>query len=176
MARRFRRRSSGGARKRVLLWVNIPFTITFTKTAGGGVLLTPEDWEAQFTGDGNERCTLLAIRGCAAWSQTVVGTNGVPVYWGIFVQDKNAATVPTWTVAGMADVDWLFTDCHGTQATAVSTTSAGDTIRGRELEIKARRRMSSRDSIWIAGQHSPTDVLAPATNLYGIARFLISRS
>jgi len=167
---RFRR----GPRKRAI-WVNIPFgAVAFTETVGTQGLLLPEDWEAQFAGSSNETAVLRAVVGELCWSQTTVGTAGGVGYWGIYIADKDATVPPTFSVAGMADSDWLRVGARITSssvtATLVQTLHEGT----QAIDIRAKRKLKSRDTVWIAAQFG-TDAAAPAGSLSGILRFLVAR-
>jgi len=158
-------------RKRAI-WVNIPFVFTFTETAGNQVLLVPEDWEAQFTGLSMEKATLRAVRGVLWWHQTVAGTLATAAaFWGIYKTDITNTTPPTWTVTGMGTQDWLHTDSFCIQGTLSGTNAA---IQRREIEIKSKRKLSSKDSIFICGQIG-ADAASPSVNVGGILRFLVAR-
>jgi len=161
-------------RKRAI-WVNIPFgNVAFTESVGNQLLLTPEDWEAQFAGAANETAVLRAVVGQIVWSQTVVGTAGGNGFWGIYIADKDSTVPPTFSTAGMGDYDWLRV---GTRLTSSSVTATlVQTLREgtEEIFIRAKRRLKSRDAIYIAAQFG-TDAASPAGVLGGILRFLVAR-
>jgi len=171
----FRRRMTvrrTGTRKRAI-WVNIPFgSIAFTETVGTQLLVVPEDWEAQFSGASNETAVLRAVVGDLGIEQTTVGTTGGNGFFGIYIADKDATVPPTFSVAGMADSDWLHVGAFGTASTLVTQTSAS--LSHRAIQIRAKRRLKSRDAIYVAAQYG-TDAAAPAGVLYGMLRFLIAR-
>lgn len=157
-------------RKRAI-WVNIPFTMTFSETAGNQLLVTPEDWEAQFTALSMERATLRAVRGVLYWHQTVAGTLGSPAFWGIYVTDIANTVAPVWTVTGLGTQDWLHTDCFCVQGTLSGTNAA---TQRRDISIKSKRKLSSKSAIYIGGQIG-ADAATPAATVGGILRFLIAR-
>jgi len=172
-----RKRFSFGARgprlRKKAVWINIPFgNVAFTETVGSQVLVLPEDWEAQFSGQANETAVLRAIVGDIGVLQTVVGTTGGNGFFGIYINDKDATVPPTFSVAGMADADWLHTGAFGTASTLVTQTSAS--LSHRPVAFRAKRRLKSRDAIYIAAQFG-TDAASPAGTLYGLLRFLIAR-
>lgn len=164
------RRVVRGVRKRAI-WVNVPFTFSFSETAGNQVLVVPEDWEAQFTGLSMERAVLRGIRGVLHWHQTAAGTLGTPCFWGIYHTDITNTAAPTWTVTGMGTQDWLHTDSWIIQGTLSGTTAA---IQRRDIEIKAKRKLTSKSSIFICGQIA-ADAATPTAVVGGILRFLIAR-
>jgi len=169
-----RTRRSLALRKKAI-WVNVPFgSVAFTETVGTQLLVAPEDWEAQFGGNANETCSLRAIVGELVWSQTVVGTAGGNGFWGIYIADKDATVAPTFSVAGMADVDWLRTGSRKTSATVTASAIEQTVVGTQAIQVKARRRLKSRDSIYIAAQFG-TDAASPAGVLSGLLRFLIAR-
>jgi hypothetical protein len=172
----FRSRSRGFARPRVArkraLWVNIPFVFSFSETAGNQLLLSPEDWEAQFTALGMEKATLRAVRGVLWWHQTVAGTLATSAgFWGIYKTDITNTAAPVWTVTGMGTQDWLHTDSWCIQGTLSGTTAA---LQRRDIKIVTKRKLSSKDAIYICGQIG-ADAASPAANVGGILRFLIAR-
>jgi len=159
------------ARKRAI-WVNIPFITQFTETAGNGLLLSPEDWEAQFTALGMEHATLRAVRGVVWWHQTAAGTLATSAaYWGIYRTAIADTAAPVWTVTGLGTKDWLHTDSFCVQGTLSGTNAA---IQRREMNIKTKRKLSSQDAIYICGQIG-ADAASPTASVGGILRFLVAR-
>ena len=172
----WKRRVTGVSRfRKKAIWVNVPFgNVAFTEAVGNQVLVVPEDWEAQFGGNANETCSLRAIVGELNWVQTVVGTAGGNAFWGIYISDKDATVVPTFAVAGMADVDWLRTGARSTTASVTASVLQSTVLGVQPIMIKARRKLKSRDSIYIAAQFG-ADAASPAGVLGGLLRFLIAR-
>jgi len=171
----YRRGFAGGSRRKKAIWVNVPFgAVSFTESVGNQVLLVPEDWEAQFTGLANESATLRAVVGEIILMQTVVGTAGGNAFWGIYRTDSNATVVPTFSTSGMSEVDWLTTGVRGTSATVTASVLQSSNQFTIPIRIKAKRKLSSRDSLYIAAQYG-TDAAAPAGVLSGLLRFLIAR-
>jgi len=164
------RRVVRAPRKRAI-WVNIPFTVDFSETAGNQLLLTPEDWEAQFTALGMERATLRAVRGVLFWHQTTAGTLGTPSYWGIYKTDITNTVAPVFTVTGMGTQDWLHTDVWCIQGTLAGTVAA---IQRRDMNLVTKRKLTSKDAIYIVGQIA-ADAASPTARVGGILRFLIAR-
>jgi len=162
-----------GPRKRAI-WVNIPFaSVAFSESVGTQGLVVPEDWEAQFAGSSNETAVLRAVVGQITWSQTAVGTAGGTGYWGIYINDKDATVAPTFSVAGMADADWLHVGARAISG-SVTATLVASIQSHQEVAIRAKRRLKSRDTIWIAAQFG-ADAASPTGTLGGLLRFLISR-
>jgi len=167
--KRFARRPA--TRKRAI-WVNIPFLFTFSETAGNQLLLTPEDWEAQFTGLSMEKATLRAIRGVLWWHQTAAGTLATSsAFWGIYKTDITNTAAPVWTVTGLGTQDWLKTDAFCIQGTLSGTNAS---MQRQEIEINTKRKLSSKDAIYICGQIG-ADAASPAATVGGILRFLVAR-
>lgn len=168
-----RRRGTRRPRKKAI-WVNIPFgSVAFSETAGSQLLLTPEDWEAQFSGTGNETAVLRAIVGEITWQQLAVGTAGTTAFWCIYVNDKDATVVPTFTVADLGDIDILRVGAIGTSNSVTNSLSA-TALSGIKIDIRAKRRLKSRDAIRIVAQFG-ADAATPTGVLGGILRFLIAR-
>lgn len=173
MRRRFTR--SSGKRKRAI-WVNVPFSgVAFTETVGSQVLMVPEDWEAQFSGNAAEKCVLRAVRGEITWQQTSVGTAGTTGFWGLYVSGtaESGTAMTAWTQAGMSKVDWLRTGAFGISTSV--TTSLTSALQARlPIDVKAKRRLTSRDSITICAGFA-SDAASPGGVLGGILRFLVAR-
>jgi len=158
-------------RKRAI-WINIPFVFSFSETAGNQLLLSPEDWEAQFTALGMEKATLRAIRGVLWWHQTAAGTLATSAaFWGIYKTDITNTAAPVWTVTGLGTQDWLHTDSFCVQGTLSGTTAA---LQRVEMRIVTKRKLDSKSAIYICGQIG-TDAATPTANVGGILRFLVAR-
>jgi len=168
------RRPIRGTRKRAI-WVNIPFgAVAFTESVGNQLLLTAEDWEAQFAGAANETAVLRAVVGQLTWSQTVVGTAGGNAFWGIYIADKDSTVPPTFSTAGMGDYDWLRVGSRITSSSVTATLVQTLREGTEDIHIKAKRRLKSRDAVYIAAQFG-SDAASPAGVLGGILRFLVAR-
>jgi len=164
----------GGVRKKAI-WVNIPFgAVAFTETLGNQLLLTGEDWEAQFTGLANESAVLRAIVGELQLVQTTVGTLGTTLFYGLYRQDNNATVVPAFTTSGMSEVDWLRVGVFPTAASVTATANQASKLFTVPVDIRAKRRITSRDGIFFCAQYG-ADVAAPAGIAGGLLRFLIAR-
>jgi len=160
-----------GVRKRAI-WINIPFNFTFSETAGNQLLVSPEDWEAQFTALGMEKALLRAVRGVICWHQTAAGTLATSVtFWGIYCTDITNTAAPVWTVTGMGTQDWLHTDAFFTQGTLSGTNAA---IQRRDINVKSKRKLTSKTAIYICGQIG-ADAATPTAQVGGILRFLVAR-
>ena len=172
----FRSRSRAprrGARKKAV-WVNIPFgAVAFTESVGSQLLLTPEDWEAQFGGNDNETAVLRAIVGTLTIQQTVIGTIGTTGFWMLYINDKDATVVPNFTVADLGDIDILRTGAFGTSGALVGATE-GQPSNSIPITVKAKRRLKSRDAVRLALQYG-ADAAAPAGVAGGLLRFLVAR-
>jgi len=170
----FRRRTNvrRAPRKRAI-WVNIPFgNMAFTESVGQQLLLTPEDWEASFTGLSNEQATLRAVVGEICYSQSAIGTVGGNWFWGIYIAGANETAIPVFTTSGMSEVDWLRTGAGITSIATLST--AIPAFRNIPIEIKAKRKLSSRSSIYLCAQYG-ADAASPSGVLGGLLRFLVAR-
>ena len=168
-------RVRGPAARKRAIWINVPFgAVSFTETANTQQLLVPEDWESQYAGNGNEVATLRAIVGEIIVMQTTVGTAGGNAFWGMYIADKDATVLPSFSVAGMADVDWLRTGVRGTSATVTASVLQASNQFTVPIAVKAKRRLKSRDAIYICAQYG-TDAAAPAGVLSGLLRFLVAR-
>jgi len=169
--RRTTRRIVRAPRKRAI-WINIPFLFSFSETAGNQLLVSPEDWEAQFTGLSMEKATLRAVRGVLWWQQTTGGTLATSsAFWGIYRTDITNTVAPTWTVTGMGTQDWLYTDAFCIQGTVTGTNTA---MQRQQMDIKSKRKLDSKTALYICGQIG-ADAASPAVTVGGILRFLVAR-
>jgi len=155
------------------VWVNIPFgNVAFTESVGNQVLLVPEDWEASFTGLSIESAVLRACVGQITISQSAIGTVGGNWFWGIYIAGANETAVPTFTTSGMSEVQWLWTGAGITSIAVLSTALPAFSVR--DVAIKAKRKLTSRDSVYICAQFG-ADAVSPAAILGGLLRFYVAR-
>jgi len=171
----FRRRTvrRTGARKRAI-WVNIPFGgVNFSETAGKQLLLVPEDWEASFTGLANEHAVLRAVVGEICLVQTVIGTLGGNMFWGIYAAGIDKAT-PVFTTTGMSDVSWLRTGVRPAAGSVTATANQATSLFTQCIDIKAKRKLDTNTQISLVAQYG-SDAASPAGMLSGILRFLVAR-
>ena len=136
-------------------------------------MLLPGDWEAQFTGNANERATLRAIVGEISIVQTVAGTNGGAFFWGLYAAGTGAAA-PAFTTGGMGGYDWLHVGCRSTTSVATSVALNFSLNYVDEIRIKAKRKLTSNTEISIAAQFS-ADPATPSGFASGLLRFLVAR-
>jgi len=162
-------------RKRAV-WINIPFGgVAFTESVGNQDLLVPEDWEASFTGLTQERAVLRAIVGDIHMKQTVAGTSGGNMMWGIYLAGANEAAVPTFTTTGMSEVVWLTTGSLETSSVITDTAAAAtNTHTVLKINVKAKRKLDTRTKISLAAQFA-ADAASPAGIASGLLRFLVAR-
>lgn len=169
--RAFVRRARGPAR-RSAFWVNVPFIMAFTETAGNQLVLTPEDWEATFSALQFEKALLRAVRGVLWWHQTAAGTLATSsAFWGLYKTSIADTAAPVWTVTGMGTKDWLKTDAFCIQGTLSGTNAS---IQRQEIDIKTKRKLDSNTAIYCCGQIG-ADAASPSASVGGVLRFLISR-
>lgn len=171
LARRFRLRARSGRSARAI-WINIPFTFTASETAAMQLLVAPEDWESQFSGLANEKATLRAVRGELGFAQLTTATVGTPFFFGLCALDSDATVAPNFTVAGMSDADWITTGCIAAQGSA---SSANNLLALRQVEVKAKRRLTSRTAIYITAQFGADATNNPTLTVTGLLRFLVAR-
>jgi len=173
----FRSRSRGGFRRaprKRAIWVNIPFgDVAFTEVVGAQLLLTAEDWEAQFGGNANETAVLRRIVGTIVVNQTVAGTAGEVGFLMIYISDKDATVVPSFTTSDLGDIDIMHVDAYRTASSVTDSLTAG-ALHRYVIDIKAKRRLKSRDAIRLCLQFA-ADAASPAGKAGGILRFLVAR-
>jgi len=167
-------RRTQSTRKRAV-WINIPFgNVAFTESVGNQVLLVPEDWEASFTGLSIESATLRAIVGQITIQQTVVGTAGGNLFWGIYMNGANETAVPVFTTAGMSEVIWLRTGTRPTSSSVTAAASQSSWSNVEPVSVLAKRKLTSALQISICAQYG-ADAASPAGVIGGLLRFLVAR-
>jgi len=172
-SRMSRRRFTRGPRKRAV-WVNIPFGgVNYTESVGAQLLLTPEDWEASFTGLTNEHAVLRAVVGQVCFTQTTAGTAGGNLFWGIYLAGIDKA-IPVFTTVGMSDVSWLTTGVRATSSVVTNTMIMGLETWVSKISIKAKRKLDTNSQITICAQYG-SDAASPAGVMSGLLRFLVAR-
>jgi len=172
--RSFRFARSASTRKRAV-WINIPFGgVAFTESVGNQDLLVPEDWEASFTGLTQERAVLRAIVGELCIQQTVVGTAGGNMFWGIYMAGANETAVPVFTTSGMSEVVWLTTGARAASASVTASVLQSTQLGIQPVSVKAKRKLDTRTKISICAQYG-ADAASPAGVLSGLLRFLVAR-
>jgi len=178
MATRSRTRFSRGrgTRKRAV-WVNIPFgNLGYSETANALILLTPEDWEASFTGLTNESATLRAIVGQIHIVQNTAGTRGGDMFWGIYMHGASDITVPTFSTSGMSEYTWLRTGSRAVSSVITDGLQMSQIYCAvEEINIKARRKLTSAVNISICAQFGADPGAAPTGIIGGLLRFLVAR-
>jgi len=170
---RSRTRRGGGARvaRKRPIWVNVPGALSFTETAGTQAIMVPEDWEVAFSGNANEQAVLRTIQGNLSYSQATTATQGVQGFAGLYIADKNATVAPTFSTTGMDDVDWLHVWNFAPQATV---SSANNPMQKWDVDIRAKRRLKSRDTVYLVAQFGADGVANPSATLGFMLRLLVS--
>jgi len=160
-------------RKRAI-WINIPFGgVNYSEVAGEQLLLLPEDWEGQFTGLANERAVLRAVVGEVIFAQTVAGTIGGNLFWGLYLSGLGATT-PVFTTTGMSTVSWLRVGCRATASSVTSSVTTTTHMGTEEIRVKAKRKLDSSLKISLVAQYG-ADAASPAGIMSGCLRFLVAR-
>ena len=174
MATRFRRSFRRAAPRKRAIWVNIPFGgVNFSEVAGEQLLLLPEDWEASFTGLSNERAVLRAVVGQVCFTQTVAGTAGNNLFWGLYMSGLGATT-PVFTTTGMSEVSWLTTGVRAVTSVVTNTQIMVLGDYAQQVQVKAKRKLDSSLKISLVAQYG-ADAASPAGVMSGLLRFLVAR-
>jgi len=156
------------------IWVNIPFGgVNYSETVGRQLLLLPEDWEATFTGLANEHAVLRAMVGQVCFTQTVAGTAGGNLFWGIYLAGIDKA-VPVFTTTGMSDVSWLTTGVRATSSVVTNAITIGADNFQTKLDIRTKRKLDTNSQISICAQYG-ADAATPAGIMSGLVRFYVAR-
>ena len=118
---------------------------------------------------------LRAIVGEIVLQQTTVGTAGGNYFWGIYIAGaKRDGSVTSFTTSAMSEVDWLRVGARGTTGSITSSVLQSTMLSSQPIEIRAKRKLKSRDQISICAQFA-NDAATPAGVLSGILRFLVAR-
>jgi len=158
-------------RNRDLIWVTTIVQAAVAETGGGldiGDLVLPGDWS---TTVGFDRATLMGVRGALGLSQTATGTatDAPGMYLAMYVTDQltPANQMDPFNAADYSGFDTLYTD-----VIAGVGTLTGVAFRGMQINIKARRKLTSAQEVRLAAS-VPTDTATPRFNALGIFRCLL---
>jgi len=166
---RFRR----SARKsKDLIWVTTICQAASLETGASGLdivdLVIPGDWSLSA---GFDRATLMGIRGWFALAQTASGTSSEApgALYAIYLCEQltPANQMDPINAVDYANFDVIYTD----GIAGVGTISAAG-MRGHQLDIKARRKLTSATEIRLAVS-IPTDTATPRFNAIGVFRCLL---
>ena len=156
-------------RSRDLIWITtiVQASVLESTPTDVALLVIPADWVSN---TGFDRATLLGMRGWFVAYQATAGTSADATggYGAIYMCDEGvtANSMDPSTAGEYADFDVLFTfGC-------AFATTAGAPIRPEQLEVKARRKMTSASSIRMAVAVD-ADTAAPRMNVNGVIRSLI---
>jgi len=161
----------GARRKGDLVWVTtvIAASILEATPTDIGLLVIPSDWGDQA---GFDRCTLMGIRGWLGFSQQAAATaaDATGCYLAIYVTDASVAanSMDPSTATEYQDFDTIFTDGMSLTQT---TGTAGFQV-SRQLDIKARRKLTSASSVRVA-LTVDGDTATPRVNVNGVVRSLL---
>ena len=171
MVARRRGRRSFSRKKGDLIWITtvVAASILETTVVDYGLLVIPSDWGSQ---TGFDRATLMGIRGWLAYSQQAAAKAGDAsgFYTAIYVTDASVAVnnMDPSTATEYQDFDTIWTD--GLSLT--TTTGTAGPMLGRQLDIKAKRKLTSASSVRISG-FVDTDTATPRVNVNGVIRSLL---
>jgi len=168
--RGFARRSSR-AKNGDLIWVTtiIQASLLESTPTDIGLLVIPADWSLS---GGFDRATLMGMRGWIGWSQQAAATaaDASGAYWAIYVTDQAVAanSMDPASATEYSDFDTIFSD--GISLTQ-TTGTAGPQV-ARQLEVKARRKLTSASSVRLAASVD-SDTATPRVNFNGVIRSLL---
>jgi len=168
-ARRFRRATK---RHRDLIWVTTIIQAATLETSSAGLdlidLIIPGDWSLSA---GFDRATLMAIRGWMGLAQTATGTAGEApgAAYAIYLCEQltPANQMDPMNAVDYANFDVIYTD----GICGVGSVSAAG-MRGIQLDIRARRKLTSASEIRLAVS-VPNDTATPRFNCFAVFRCLL---
>jgi len=154
-----------------LVWITTIIEASILEIAGFdiGDLVIPTDWGGD---SGFDRCTLMGIRGWLGHVQQATGTatDVSALYLAIYVAgDSNAGAMAPGVATDYTAYDVLWTGGGITTATA---SSAQGNVIGEQLEVKARRRLTSAQQVRISAGLS-SDTGTPRWKINGVLRCLV---
>jgi len=168
------RRFSRGKRDYIWCTSRIDQAIIDDEGLSISTLVSPSDWEASTTGF--DRGTLVAIRGWLATSQAANGTTADQTMVAMYIAKNNSAAASAFSPLLASAYD--STDILWCSGTLIQSTAAGE--RGRldttlQLDIKAKRKISSSDVIQLVTAMD-VDTVSPTFFVSGIVRCLVQRN
>ena len=170
MAGRRSRGSRSSRRSRDLIWITtIIETSLLEGTADIGLLVIPTDWSAN---SGFDRATILGIRGWLHLAQLAASTavDATGIFLSIYKTDQ---AVPVNSNDPSLAAEYNVNDTLWTGGAALNlTTGTSSPMPPFELNIKARRKFSTADSLRLA-YTIPTDAATPRVNVIGCIRTLL---
>ena len=167
--RQFRFRRSA-RRHGNLVWITVVVKATLLENTATevGLLVSPGDWDPTGVFD---RATLMGIRGWLSHVITAAGTttDASAAYSAINVKDVNATAVMNPGTAGNYDTyDTLY--CTGVPATGLTAAASAQLVS--QVNVKARRRITSQDNI-VLSSFLDIDTATPRVNINGVIRSLV---
>jgi len=170
MARaRFRRSVK---RSKDLVWITtiVEASLLDPTVTDVAIAVTPSDWSGGNAGF--DRCTLMAIRGWLGYAQQAASTaaEATALWLAMYVTDSQVAanSMDPSGATEYTQFDTLWTD--GLALTL--STGTGAPIISRQLDLRARRKLSTAQDVRLAGV-VPTDTASPRVNVCGCIRALL---
>lgn len=171
MARRKGRVMRASRKKGDLVWITTVIAASTLEATPVdiGLLVIPSDWGNQ---QGFDRATVMGIRGWLGWSQQAAATaaDATGCYMAIYVTDQSVAanSMDPSTATEYQDFDTLWTDGFS----LTQTTGTAGPFPGRQLDIRARRRITSASAVKLA-MLVDGDTGTPRVNVNGVVRTLL---
>ncbi len=158
-----RRGASRGPKNNV--WTVILFDeLTVDDTpAVEGVIVAVTDWSGA---TGNEKATLLRIRGYLTVALLGAASTNKPVFMAIYISDKDTGVLSPTGVAAYTDEDILWTG--GVSLPAVIS-GEGHT-QHIEIDVKSMRRINSSQEVRITMQGAAAGTVSVSGVLRGLVR------
>ena len=158
-------------RKGDLVWITtvIAASILEATPTDIGLLVIPSDWGNQ---QGFDRATVMGIRGWLSYAQqaAITAADASGSYLAIYVTDQSVAanSMDPSTATEYQDFDTLWTD----GMCLTQTTGTAGPFLARQLDIKARRRITSASAVKLA-MTVDSDTATPRVNVNGVVRTLL---
>jgi len=159
-------------RQKDLIWVTTLCQAASLETGASGLdivdLVIPGDWSLSA---GFDRATLMGIRGWLGIAQTATGTasDAPGAAYAIYLCEQ---LTPANQMDPMNAVDYANFDVIYTDGICGVGSVTGKGERGQQLDIKARRKLTSATEVRFA-VGIPTDTATPRFNAFGCFRCLL---
>lgn len=160
-------------RSRDLVWVTtiIEASILESTPTDIGQIVVSGDWSNGNVGF--DRCTLMAVRGWLSLAQAAAATaaEATGVYMAMYVTDGSVAlnSMDPAVATEYVQFDTIWT--NGTCMTANTGNQPAD-VMSRQLDIKARRKLTTASEVRLAASMS-SDTATPRANFNGCIRALL---
>jgi len=171
MSRRGRRYAV--KRSKDLVWVTSIIDASLLEVTPTDILdvVLSGDWS--LGNAGFDRCTLMAVRGCIAYAQVAAATaaESTGMYMAMYVTSTDVAAN---SMDPSVATEYVTNDVIWTDAISMTTNTGTSAAQlGRQLDIRARRKLTTASRVSLAAVVGGADTGTPRMNFNGIVRALL---